>query len=69
MVSFEDAPRVGVIENLAQASPHHLEGLVVAFRGHGIFLLPVGGIPIGIPGPAANAFDELTAHPVALDRQ
>src|SRR5437588_2157004 len=69
MVSFEDVTRVGALEHLVHASLHDLEGFVVALCRHGIFLLPVGGIPIGIPGPAANTFDELTAHPVALDRQ
>src|SRR5882757_7091379 len=69
MVPFEDVPCIGTIENLAHASLHDLEGFVVADCGHGIFLLPVGGIPVRIPGPAANAFDELTAHSIALDRQ
>ena len=56
-------------QHLFYALLDELKGLPIAACSHGITLVSVGFDAIGVPGPRANALDQLGTDTVAFYRQ
>ena len=69
VILVRDCAGVLALQHAPDAFLHSLKSLPVTARRHGVALLPVAFILLGIPGAAADAFNQFAADTIALDRQ
>ena len=68
VILLGDGARVFSLEHLADALLDQLERLPIPARGHGVPVLAVLFVNIGIPASAAYPFDQRRRDAIALDR-
>ncbi len=69
MICVRDAAGVLTGQHFSYALLDELKGLPIAARSHGVPLISVSLVAIGVPAPRANALDQLGIDAVAFYRQ